>query len=65
VDLRTAVTGGEDHGLLAAFPPGATLPGGFRPIGVVREGAGLLVGGTPFDERGGWDPYLEWDGGRG
>ncbi|WP_348787463.1 thiamine-phosphate kinase [Leifsonia sp. NPDC080035] len=61
-DPRTALTGGEDHGLLAAFPAGATLPGGFRRIGAVREGAGLLVGGHPFDERGGWDPYLEWDG---
>jgi thiamine-monophosphate kinase len=65
VDPRTALTGGEDHGLLAAFPPGTALPGGFRPVGVVRAGDGLLVGGTPFDERGGWDPYLEWDGGRG
>ncbi|WP_431220958.1 thiamine-phosphate kinase [Leifsonia xyli] len=64
-DVRTALTGGEDHGLFAAFPPGTVLPGGFRPIGVVREGAGLLVDGVPFGERGGWDPYLEWDGGRG
>ncbi|MDN4614983.1 thiamine-phosphate kinase [Leifsonia sp. F6_8S_P_1B] len=65
VDLRTALTGGEDHGLLAAFPPDTVLPGGFRPVGIVREGAGLLVDGAVFDERGGWDPYLEWDGGRG
>ncbi|WP_285117214.1 thiamine-phosphate kinase [Leifsonia sp. fls2-241-R2A-40a] len=64
-DVRTALTGGEDHGLLAAFPAGTPLPGGFRPVGVVRAGAGLLVDGRPFDERGGWDPYLEWDGGRG
>jgi thiamine-monophosphate kinase len=64
-DPRTALTGGEDHGLLAAFPPDATLPGGFRRVGVVRAGTGLRVDGAPFDERGGWDPYLEWDGGRG
>ncbi|MDR6612948.1 thiamine-phosphate kinase [Leifsonia sp. 1010] len=64
-DPRTALTGGEDHGLLATFPSGTPLPGGFRPIGTVRDGAGLLVAGTPFDERGGWDPYLEWDGRRG
>lgn len=61
-DLRAALTGGEDHGLLAAFPPDAALPGGFRVIGAVREGEGLLVGGRRFGERGGWDPYLEWDG---
>jgi len=64
-DLHTALTGGEDHGLLATFPPGLPLPGGFRPIGEVRRGSGLLVDGRLFDERGGWDPYLEWDGGRG
>ena len=61
-DPVTALTGGEDHGLLACFPPGTALPGGFRRVGTVREGAGLLVDGRPFDERGGWDPYLEWDG---
>jgi thiamine-monophosphate kinase len=64
-DVRTALTGGEDHGLFAAFPPGIPLPGGFRRIGTVREGRGLLVDGIPFGERGGWDPYLEWDGGSG
>lgn len=61
-DVTTALTGGEDHGLLAAFPAGTVLPGGFRAVGVVRTGTGLLVAGRPFTERGGWDPYLEWDG---
>lgn len=60
-----ALTGGEDHALLAAFPPDAELPGGFRVIGRVVAGAGLLVDGLPFDARGGWDPYEGWDGGRG
>lgn len=64
-DVRSALTGGEDHSLLAAFPAGTALPGGFHRIGVVREGSGLLVDGRPFDERGGWDPYLEWDGAAG
>ncbi|WP_158863635.1 thiamine-phosphate kinase [Leifsonia sp. AG29] len=64
-DPRMALTGGEDHGLFAAFPAGTPLPGGFRRVGVVREGEGLYVGGVLFDERGGWDPYLEWDGARG
>jgi thiamine-monophosphate kinase len=29
--------GGEDHGLLATFPPEVTLPEGFHPVGVVRD----------------------------
>jgi thiamine-monophosphate kinase len=61
--------GGEDHSLLATFPPEVAvtgLPGGFRPIGVVREpradGQGLLVRGAPYQRRGGWDPYDGWNG---
>lgn len=62
VGSTIALTGGEDHGLLATFPPGTALPGGFRRVGEVREGEGLLVDGRPYDERGGWDPYADWDG---
>lgn len=65
IDPRRALTGGEDHALLATFPPGAALPGGFAAIGRVDEGAGLRIGGRPFDERGGWDPYADWDGAAG
>ncbi len=61
-DPRGALASGEDHSLLATFAPGAGLPGGFRRIGVVVEGAGVLVDGRPYDELGGWDPYLGWDG---
>lgn len=59
VPLEAMLTGGEDHGLLATFPPGATLPGGFHAIGRVVDpvpGTPLLVGGSPFAARG-WDPY--------
>lgn len=31
------LSGGEDHGLLATFPPGSTLPEGFRTVGTVRR----------------------------
>lgn len=69
LDLEVAdplrLTGGEDHSLLATFPAGAALPGGFRRIGTVRAGEGVLVRGIPFTGRGGWDPYLEWNGGAG
>jgi thiamine-monophosphate kinase len=62
IGSREALVGGEDHSLLATFPPGTALPGGFRPIGTIIEGAGLLVDGEPFEARGGWDPYEGWDG---
>ena len=70
-DPLLALTGGEDHSLLATFPadvapPQRPLPGGFRVIGRVVEagwhGAGLHVDGQPFDERGGWDPFAQWSG---
>jgi thiamine-monophosphate kinase len=61
-DVDRALNGGEDHGLFAAFPASAAVPDGFRRIGRVVEGRGLLVDGVPFDERGGWDPYDGWDG---
>ncbi len=61
-DRARALAGGEDHGLLAAFPSDA-LPPGFRRIGAVRErGAeSLLVDGAPVAHAG-WDPYRDWDG---
>nr|WP_246140133.1 thiamine-phosphate kinase [Protaetiibacter larvae] len=63
VGSRMALTGGEDHALLATFPAGAALPSGFRVIGRVRAGApAVLVDGRAFDARGGWDPYADWDG---
>jgi thiamine-monophosphate kinase len=62
--------GGEDHGLLATFPAGSSLPSGFRVIGTVtasEEGEGTDAGpGVRLDGRrvgtGGWDPYTDWDG---
>jgi thiamine-monophosphate kinase len=46
--LAWVLTGGEDHALLATFPPGAVLPEGFAAIGAVTAGApAVLVGGEP------------------
>jgi len=57
-----ALGGGEDHGLLATFPPDAVLPAGFRRLGTVTAQSGLvLVDGEPHTQ-GGWDPYRGWDG---
>jgi thiamine-monophosphate kinase len=58
------LAGGEDHSLLATFPAGAELPGGFRAIGVVAAGEGVLLDGHPVPESG-WDPYSGWDGAGG
>jgi len=60
--VEVALGGGEDHGLLATFPPHVILPDGFRALGVVTAAAGkVLVDGEPHTQ-GGWDPYRGWDG---
>ena len=64
-DPRVALDGGEDHSLLATFPPGVPLPAGFRAIGAVVGGSGVLVDGVPYLARTGWDPYKGWDGASG
>lgn len=55
-----ALGGGEDHSLLAAFPGGAALPGGFRPVGTVVAGSGILLDGAGHPATG-WDPFTGWD----
>jgi len=59
---RVQLDGGEDHSLLATFPESTELPAGFRAIGRVVDGEGLLVDGVAYTQRGGWDPYAGWDG---
>lgn len=67
--VHAALDGGEDHGLLACFPPDATLPVGFRRIGVVVANAGseagVLVDGVGYTRQSGWDVYRGWDGRKG
>ncbi len=62
-DAATALSGGEDHALLATFGARAVLPDGFRRIGTVRERAAVavLVDGARYDGQTGWDPYTGWD----
>lgn len=66
-DPASALSGGEDHALLATFPADVALPGGFRRIGeiVPHAGHGVLVDGRAHDGSPGWDPYHDWDAGRG
>ncbi|GAA1991227.1 thiamine-phosphate kinase [Microbacterium pumilum] len=62
-DAAFALSGGEDHALLATFARPDVLPVGFHPIGRV-EPAGehaVLVDGHTHAGTGGWDPYRDWD----
>jgi thiamine-monophosphate kinase len=59
-----ALTGGEDHGMLATFPADAALPEEFRPLGTVRAAdadrpaGSVLVGGVPPAVTSlGWDHF--------
>jgi len=59
---RHALTGGEDHGLLACFPANVSLPDGFIAVGQVlpgadRAGVVTIDGVIPQEGIGGWDPY--------
>ena len=57
------LTGGEDHGLLAAVPAGSqeALPAGVRVLGRVLEHApgtpSVTVGGEPWQGAVGWDHF--------
>jgi len=55
--LSFVLGGGDDHALLATFPPDATLPAGFRVIGSVAEGEGVTVDGAPYDGVTGWTHF--------
>jgi len=53
--LAWVLAGGEDHQLLATFPPGTALPEPFRRVGDVRPGSGeVTVGGHPWAGPTGW-----------
>jgi thiamine-monophosphate kinase len=55
--LRWVLSGGEDHALAAAFPPGVALPSRWTVIGEVRSGHGVLVDGQPWAGQAGWDHF--------
>jgi thiamine-monophosphate kinase len=57
VALNWRLTGGEDHALVAAFPPGTQLPGHWLVIGEVREGSGVTVDGAPRPGPPGWQHF--------
>jgi len=55
--LHWVLTGGEDHALVATFPPGVAPPEGWSAIGAVREGSGVVVDGCPYRGPAGWDHF--------
>ncbi|WP_213931439.1 thiamine-phosphate kinase [Rhodococcus sp. B50] len=59
------LTGGEDHALAACFPREVALPDGWRPIGVVLEGAGVTVDGKSRSGSGGWESFAPGAASRG
>jgi thiamine-monophosphate kinase len=54
--LEWALTGGEDHHILATFPASASVPTGWTVIGDVRPGTGVTVDGVQPHELG-WDHF--------
>jgi thiamine-monophosphate kinase len=55
--LQFVLGGGDDHALLATFPPDADLPEGWRVIGAVTDGESVTVDGAPYDGPTGWSHF--------
>ena len=61
--LTWVLSGGEDHALVATFPPDTHLPSRWRIVGEVTRPAGLsktgtvTVDGAVWDRVGGWDHF--------
>lgn len=49
--------GGDDHALVATFPPRVELPKQWTVIGRVRDGSGVTVDGKPYRGAAGWDHF--------
>jgi thiamine-monophosphate kinase len=56
--IQFILGGGDDHAIVATFPPDAPLPDGFTPIGSVAAsgdaGAVVTVDGAAYDGPTGW-----------
>lgn len=56
--LRWVLTGGEDHALVATFPPFADLPEGWARLGsVTMPGTGVTVDGKAYEHTAGWEHW--------
>jgi thiamine-monophosphate kinase len=55
--LTWVLTGGDDHALVATFPPEVRLPADWTPVGTVANGHGVAVDGLIWTGAGGWDHF--------
>ena len=51
------LAGGDDHALVATFPPDVDLPMAWSVVGRVVEGEGVVVDGQPYGGAGGWQSF--------
>jgi thiamine-monophosphate kinase len=47
--LQFVLGGGDDHALVATYPPDVSLPHGWTRIGIVADGEGVTVDGEKYD----------------
>ena len=55
--LDWILAGGEDHGLVATFPPGTALTGRWAVVGHVRDGHGVWVDSRLSERLSGWNHF--------
>lgn len=55
--LTFILAGGEDHALVATYPPDAALPADWYAVGSVLDGEGVTVDGTAWEGSTGWDHF--------
>jgi thiamine-monophosphate kinase len=58
--LHWVLTGGEDHAIVAVFPPDVKLPARWRVIGSVSKAGRnpqVTVDGAPWEKSAGWDHF--------
>ena len=55
--LDWVLTGGEDHGLVATFPPETPVSGRWSVVGEVREGQGVWVDSRRAEGLSGWNHF--------
>ncbi|WP_269462864.1 MULTISPECIES: thiamine-phosphate kinase [Pseudonocardia] len=62
--LRWLLTGGEDHALVATFPPDTALPADWAEVGTVEPadsaGPEVTVDGRPYDGDAGWIHFAKY-----
>ncbi len=55
--LTFVLTGGDDYGLVATFPPSVAVPNNWTIVGSVHAGSGVTVAGAEFDGPSGHQHY--------